>query len=100
MISVLFDTNVRLDALLNREPFAEDAIFLLSAVKERKINGFISATTVTDIHYFVRKQTKSKDKALAAVTNLLRLMNICSVDRTVLETAEALKGTDFEDDFR
>ena len=95
---VLFDTNVLLDALLSRKPFVADAVFLLEAVKAKKISGFLSATTATDIHYVVRKQTKSANKATAAVVKLMKLMNVCLVDRAILEQAIALSGTDFEDD--
>ena len=95
-MKILFDTNVLLDALLARDPFVADAVFLLEAVKSKKIGGFLSATT-TDIHYLVRKQTKSSEKAIAAVAKLLKLLNVCLVDRNILEQAIALAGTDFED---
>lgn len=49
-MKVLFDTNVILDAVLARVPFVENAAYLLDAVELGKIQGFISATTVTDIH--------------------------------------------------
>ncbi|MEH2183581.1 PIN domain-containing protein [Nostoc sp.] len=94
---VLFDTNVLLDALLAREPFVADAAFLLETVESGQVEGFMSATTVTDIHYLVRRQTKSAEVAIAAVTQLLALIEICAVDRAVLEQAIALRLTDFED---
>ncbi|MDZ7966779.1 MAG: PIN domain-containing protein [Nostoc sp. DedSLP03] len=94
---VLFDTNVLLDALLAREPFVADAAFLLQTVELGQVEGFMSATTVTDIHYLVGRQTKSTEIAIAAVTQLLALMEICAVDRDVLEQAIALRLTDFED---
>jgi len=94
---VLFDTNVLLDALLAREPFVAEAAFLLEAVEAGRIEGLISATTVTDVHYLVRRQTGSTETAIAAVTKLLALMEICTVDRSVLEQAIALKFDDFED---
>ncbi|MEH1948349.1 MAG: PIN domain-containing protein [Nostoc sp.] len=94
---VLFYTNVLLDALLAREPFVEDAAFLLETVESGQVEGFISATTVTDVHYLVGRQTKSTEVAIAAVTQLLILMEICAVDRSVLEQAIALRLTDFED---
>ncbi len=97
MIRVLFDTNVLLDALLAREPFVADAAFLLEAVESRKITGFMSATTVTDVHYLVGRQTKSSESAIIAVTQLLALMEICAVDRDVLEQAIRLNFPDFED---
>lgn len=36
---VLFDTNVLLDALLTREPFAADAAFLFLAVESGQIES-------------------------------------------------------------
>ena len=94
---VLFDTNVLLDALLAREPFVADAAFLLEAVEAGRLEGFMSATTVTDVHYLTGRQTKSAEIAITAVTRLLKLMEICPVDRGVLEQAIVLKLADFED---
>jgi predicted nucleic acid-binding protein len=96
-MQVLFDTNVLLDALLAREPFIADAAFLLEAVEAGRLEGFMSATTVTDVHYLVGRQTKSAETAMKAVTHLLVLMEICPVDRGVLEEAITLGLADFED---
>ena len=96
-MKVLFDTNVLLDALLARQPFVADAAFLLEAVETGKIIGCMSATTVTDVHYLVGRQTKSPELAITAVVRLLSLMEICVVDRDVLESAIALNLPDFED---
>jgi predicted nucleic acid-binding protein len=84
---VLFDTNVLLDAILAREPFVADAVVLLQAVEIGTIHGFMSATTITDVHYLVGRQTKSAETAMTAVTQLLALMEICAVDRETLERA-------------
>lgn len=94
---ILFDTNILLDAILAREPFVTDAAFLLTAVESGQIVGFVSATTVTDVHYLVRRQTKSAEIAITAVTRLLELMEICTIDRAVLEQAIRLNQDDFED---
>ena len=94
---VLLDTNVLLDALLAREPFVADAAFLLEAVEAGRLEGFVAATTVTDVHYLVGRQAKSTEVATTAVTRLLKLMEICPVDRRVLEQAIALGLVDFED---
>lgn len=94
---VLFDTNVLLDALLAREPFVANAAVLFNAVEAEQIEGFISATTVTDVHYVVRRQTQSLETAIDAITRLLALMEIAAVDREVLEQAIALGFSDFED---
>ena len=96
-MQILVDTNVLLDALLAREPFVADAAFLLEAIESGQVIGFISATTVTDVHYLVRRQTQSPEAAMIAVTRLLALMEICTVDRGVLEQALTLNFRDFED---
>lgn len=96
-MKILFDTNVLLDALLAREPFVADAVALLEAVESGEITGFMSATTVTDVHYLVLRQTKSAEVAITAVSRLLALMQICAVDRATLQQALALNLPDFED---
>ncbi|MEM9152393.1 MAG: PIN domain-containing protein [Cyanobacteria bacterium P01_F01_bin.3] len=96
-MKVLFDTNVLLDALLERQPFVKDAAFLIEATETGKIEGFISATTITDIHYLVRRQTKSTKVAIDAINGLLALMDVCAVNRSVLEQSLALGLPDFED---
>lgn len=79
-MKILFNTNVLLDALLAREPFVADAVALLEAVESGAITGFMSATTVTDAHYLVFRQTKSAEVAITAVSRLLALMQICAVE--------------------
>ncbi len=96
-MKVLFDTNVLLDAVLARVPFVENAAYLLESVEVEKIQGFISATTVTDIHYLVKRHTKSAEIAIATISKLLILMEICSVDRDVIQQAVDLALADFED---
>lgn len=96
-MKVLFDTNVILDAVLARVPFVENAAYLLEAVELGKIQGFISATTVTDIHYLVKRHTKSTEIAISTISKLLILMEICAVDRGRIQQAVDLGLTDFED---
>lgn len=60
---VLIDTNIVLDFLLEREPFLNDANALLEALRLHKIEGYVTATTLTNIFYIVRKQTKSIERA-------------------------------------
>jgi len=96
-MKVLFDTNVLLDVVLARVPFVENAAYLLESVELEKIQGFISATTVTDIHYLVKRHTKSAEIAIATISKLLILMEICTVDRGVIQQAVNMGLSDFED---
>ncbi len=93
---VLIDTNVVLDFLQEREPFVEDAAKLFERIDAREIEGFIAATTITNIYYIVRKAV-GVEIAEDAVTQILSDLQICTIDRAILKQAVALSFRDFED---
>lgn len=95
-MKVLFDTNVILDVLLDREPFSGVASCLLTKVEQSEIMGFICATTVTTIHYLVAKALGHQE-ADRHVRSLLTLFAIAPVNRVVLENGLAAEFEDFED---
>lgn len=95
-MKVLFDTNVILDVLLKREPHAEFAIKLLSAVENKTIQGYLCATTVTTIDYLLAK-TIGKQLAKEHVASLLSLFLIAEVNDKTLKAALDSDFDDFED---
>ncbi|NEO86230.1 MAG: PIN domain-containing protein [Spirulina sp. SIO3F2] len=96
-MKILFDTNVLLDILLNRDPFVAQARSLMQVIDTGKIIAYVTATTLTDIFYIVRKHTKSYERAHQAITTVLMLMIVCTVDRRIVEVALASDCKDFED---
>jgi predicted nucleic acid-binding protein len=52
---VLIDTNVVLDFLQEREPFVASAAKLFERLDTGEIEGFIAATTITNIYYIIRR---------------------------------------------
>ena len=54
-MTVLFDTCIVIDVLQKRTPFCDQAMRLLEAVSDRKINGVLTAKSITDIYYLMRK---------------------------------------------
>lgn len=95
-MKVLFDTNVILDVLLDREPFVDDAALLLAKVEQSEIIGYICATTVTTIHYLSTKAL-GPQAAAKQIKTLLALFVVAPVNRLVLENAVVAKFADFED---
>ncbi len=93
---VLIDTNVVLDFLQEREPFVENAARLFELIDAGDIEGVIAATTITNIYYIVRKAAGAV-VAQEAIAKILTDLNICAVDRDVLEQAIRLNFRDFED---
>lgn len=94
---VLIDTNIILDFLLEREPFLQDAEALFQKIASEQVLGFATATTLTNIFYIARRHTQSVERAGQAVAMTLAIMEICPVDRAVLEFALASATSDFED---
>jgi predicted nucleic acid-binding protein len=65
-MNVLIDTNVVLDVLLGREPFVTQSAKVVFLSEKAVIDGYVSASTATDIFYIVRKEFQDKDKAYDA----------------------------------
>lgn len=93
---VLFDTNVVLDALLDREPWAEAAVSLFDHVEKENIVGLLGATTVTTIHYIAGRNV-GEEAARRRIGDLLALFEVAPVNHAVLEGALSLGFDDFED---
>lgn len=96
-MKIMCDTNIIIDMLLDREPFAEASCRVLSLCEEHRIEGFVSASSVTDIYYLVRKYTHSTELAYKAVGKLLEIVKVCSVTNNDVLTAYQRKARDFED---
>ncbi|MEH1908790.1 MAG: PIN domain-containing protein [Nostoc sp.] len=96
MIKVLIDTNIILDFLQDRQPFVVDAVRLFEKVDTGEVEGFIAATTITNIYYIVRRAA-GVQAAQDAIAQILTDLHICAVDKSVLEQALSLNFRDFED---
>ena len=96
-IRALIDTNVVLDLLLAREPWASEAKPIWDARDDGRLEAYLPASVLTDIYYICRKQI-GVDPARAAISECLRRFIILVVDRALLEAALHLAGPDFEDD--
>ena len=86
-MKIMCDTNIIIDILLEREPFVDDSYKVLSLCEEHKVNGFISASSITEIYYLVRKYTHSTELAYNAVGKVLEIVKICSVTNDDVLTA-------------
>jgi predicted nucleic acid-binding protein len=92
----VFDTNVVLDVLLAREPYLALSEILFCEVEKGNIQGYLCATTITTIDYFLAK-TGNRETSKMTIGKLLKLFSIAEVNHFVLKKALALDFTDFED---
>jgi predicted nucleic acid-binding protein len=96
MRKLLFDTNVVLDVLLDRQPYAQASSAVWKAVETGVSEGMLAAHAVTTIHYLVQKE-KGNALAKRIVTSILRVFSVATVDEATVREALHLPSADFED---
>jgi len=96
MKTLYLDTNILLDFLLNRQPFAEAATTLLAAAEEGRATLFVSSLTFVTAHYVVSKAI-GKNAATLALASLFTQINTVAVDVQVINQALQSGMPDFED---
>ena len=95
-MNVLFDTNVILDVLLEREPHLDAASKLFALVDNGRITGSICATTATTVYSIAAKSFGNR-RARDQVHGLLGLFEVAPVGRDVLDSALDIDFSDYED---
>jgi predicted nucleic acid-binding protein len=90
------DTNVLIDFLLNRPPFALDAATLLELARRQQLQLYTSSLSFATAYYLVRK-TRPHDQTLAALVTLTQLIQVAAVDAATVQQALQAGFPDFED---
>ena len=96
-MKVLIDTCVSLDFLQQREPFFENAVKVFEAIKEEKIEGYITIKSMMDIHYVTKHILHDENSVRRIIQNLIILLS--PLDSTAHDAVLALNSdiTDYED---
>lgn len=93
---LLFDNSVVLDVLLERQPWVEDAGLLLEMRDAGQIEAHVSAITIPNTFYIVRRVTDLR-VARTTVQRCFDVFQIIPVDVAILRDADAMPGADYED---
>ena len=94
---LMIDTNIFLDVLTRREPFYADSRALLELCESKKVLGFVSASSVTDIFYLVHRYLHSTEMAYKALGSVLDIAKVLSVTNDDVLNAYLIRASDFED---
>lgn len=93
---VILDINVLLDVVLARAPWHLAGARVLAAAEDGRMEAYVAGHTLPTIHYVVMK-SRGRDVAAAAVTDLLRLVEVIPVEKADFQHALVLPIEDFED---
>src|SRR5271157_2242506 len=96
MRRVLFDTNVVLDVLLDRQPHVRASAAAWASIEAGNCEGMLAAHAVTTIHYLIAREMGNV-KARRLVSTILRVFGLAAVDGAVVREALHLPCSDFED---
>lgn len=92
----LLDTNVLLDVLADREPWADHSAQVLEHVEQGRATGYVAAHAVTTLYYLLATH-RDPETARRKVRVLLRLLKVVPVDEDRLLQALDLSASDYED---
>jgi predicted nucleic acid-binding protein len=93
---VLLDTDVVLDVMLAREPFAPASAAIFDLHEKGRIVAYLSALTSPTIFYVSRK-VKANDELRKGMSRLLNSVRICPVTSSILIKAITSPISDYED---
>lgn len=96
MKKVLFDSDVILDVILQRQPFAIISTLSIDTVASGKVEGYISGHSITNIYYIARRQLGHR-ATCALLSTLLQQFKVADITETVIHLALKSKMSDFED---
>jgi predicted nucleic acid-binding protein len=95
-MKAFIDTNLILDVLAERRPFYETSARIWELVESRDVKGYLSATSITDVFYILRKHLGT-EKAYDLVNKIMMVFDITSVSQADIRKALNLGFRDFED---
>lgn len=95
-MKVVWDADVVLDLLLEREPHVGAAAALMARVEEGVVSGYLCDTTVLTLHGVAERLVGAK-RARQELRKLLLLFDVATANRVVLESALVSKSLGFED---
>ena len=96
-MKILLDTNVLIDYLATREPFADEAERVLTLCRDKKAEGCIAAHSVMNIFYILRKSFTLQERR-DILLNLCELFTVVGIDKGKITAALRNESfSDFED---
>jgi predicted nucleic acid-binding protein len=93
---IFLDTDVALDHLADRQPFAEYAHRIFALAETGELTVCVSSLSFSNLYYILRKPKGHQD-ALILLGKLKRLVRVSTVSESEIQSALAANFKDFED---
>jgi len=96
MTKAFLDTNIILDLLLDRPPFADDIADIFDIANNNSIVLCVSSLTIANVNYIIGRIEGSK-KANQKTDKILQLVTVDPVGQSTVLSARKSSFKDFED---
>lgn len=96
-MKALIDTCVIVDVLQKREPFYKSAMDIVLAVSNRRCLGVLTAKSVTDIYYILRRSIHNEEEVRKLLGILFMLFDVEDTFSTDCQLALSSSMKDYED---
>jgi len=96
MDKILIDSDVILDFLFDRKPYADDASIVLSMCESGKIQGFVTPVIISNVYYILRRIARH-ETVVKKLSGLLTIVDVLIIDKAILTRALDSGFSDFED---
>ncbi len=96
-MKIVFDTNVLLDILAERQPFVNDSLAALDVLDKPGVLGAMTANTVTDLFFLYRKHEPGREKRKTAIRKLMTALEVLDTNGGLCLLALDSPVDDFED---
>jgi predicted nucleic acid-binding protein len=94
--TVFLDSDVMLDHLADRQPFAEFAHRLFALAEKNEITIYVSSLSFSNLYYVLRK-IAGADVAMQLLAGMLKIVKVASVGEDEVNRAFTSGFKDFED---
>jgi len=96
MTNIFIDTDVIIDFLIDRKPYSREAAIIFTLVDQKKLKGYTSSLTFSNLFYVLRKIEPQK-RVIAKLDSLSKLLTVLKVDDQNIRDAIESGFPDFED---
>lgn len=70
---------------------------LFRTIRQNGVDAYVTASSVTDLFYIIRKETHDTEKTYAVLENIFKLVTVFAVTEKDIKDAFHAKWKDFED---
>jgi predicted nucleic acid-binding protein len=93
---IFLDTNILVDIVANRMPFAENAISIFDYCKKSNVKMYSTSHSIATLHYIAKKIVDEKELRLI-IEDLLDTVSIIAVNEIIIKKSLKSNHKDFED---